>query len=66
MIGRETWRTANKRLPGIYIRIFRNDMITSEDIETIPETNSTLLVDLNGVILRTADGYYLVVQDTKE
>ena len=60
MIGRETWKTANKLLPGVYIRLISANRVLEDQSESAT-VDYLLLTDSNGVFLRTYDGYYLAV-----
>lgn len=67
MIFGGRWTTQNKKTPGSWINFVskRSNGTPSEPakpVEPVEPTNYLLLKDKNGVLLKTADGYYLAVR----
>lgn len=68
MIFGGRWNTQNKTCPGVYIN-FVSDKSKSKSIsDSDSSSNATIfqyivLADKNGVLLKSADGFYLTVKE---
>ena len=61
MLGGGKWDSQNKKLNGAYINIVSKK--TSTPKKSIKPMEGLLLTDINGVLIKTADGFYLAVKE---